>query len=307
MAPLEVSQAEAQVAQAEEDVIVAEQALHDTEDRLRRLLGFASASPLWKAPIRPVNEPAVEELEIDVDRAIQRAHSQRPDVRRARQSLDIDQVRLELAKNRLKPQLDFSATLGSNGVGGTQLVRDPDSNAVIDEIEGGYGDSLDQAFGFDFRRWIFALDFSLPLFNQSAEATAAQATLNLRRDEDVLAQRRLAVAEEVRGALRETQTARKRIEVAGAQRQFRDKALEAESKKFEHGLSTNFEVLNVQQDLTEARTGELQALADYLRALTNLRRAMGDLLTVHEIVLEPVPDDPEERSEAPQEGTEDDR
>ena len=49
-------------------------------------------------------------------------------------------------------------------------------------------------------------------------------------------------------------------------------------KKFENGLSTNFEVLQFQNDLQESESAELRALADYLRALAEVRRNRGSLL-----------------------------
>jgi len=43
--------------------------------------------------------------------------------------------------------------------------------------------------------------------------------------------------------------------------------LEGETKRFESGLSTNFEVLRLQRDLAQAHVDELRALIDYRLAI----------------------------------------
>ena len=96
---------------------------------------------------------------------------------------------------------------------------------------------------------------------------------------EVLAVRlRQAITLEVRKALRDLDSARERIGAAGSARTLQEKKLQAEVKKFENGLSTNFEILQFQTDLQESESAELSALADYLRALAEVRRNRGSLL-----------------------------
>ena len=58
-------------------------------------------------------------------------------------------------------------------------------------------------------------------------------------------------------------------------RSYAETALAAEQKKLANGLSTSFIVLQLQETLTAARTAELQALADYNKALAQLTFAEG--------------------------------
>jgi outer membrane protein TolC len=55
-------------------------------------------------------------------------------------------------------------------------------------------------------------------------------------------------------------------------------AYDAEVKKLENGKSTSFNVLQLQRDLTGARSLHLRALADYNRALTELYFREGTIL-----------------------------
>ena len=54
--------------------------------------------------------------------------------------------------------------------------------------------------------------------------------------------------------------------------------LEAERKRYENGLSTSFEVLQIQEDLTEALSREVSAITNYRRALNAFYFATGEIL-----------------------------
>ena len=82
----------------------------------------------------------------------------------------------------------------------------------------------------------------------------------------------------MRRAVRDVETTREQITAARASRVLQEKKLDAEIKKFENGLSTNFEVLQFQTDLTTAESTELRSIVDYTKALVALKRARGELL-----------------------------
>jgi outer membrane protein TolC len=56
-----------------------------------------------------------------------------------------------------------------------------------------------------------------------------------------------------------------------------EKNLDAEQKRYENGMSTSFQVLQIQEDLSEARSREVTAVATYRRALVQYYRAIGQL------------------------------
>jgi outer membrane protein TolC len=69
-------------------------------------------------------------------------------------------------------------------------------------------------------------------------------------------------------------------------RTYAEAALTAEEKKLQNGLSTSFIVLQLQEILTAARTAEVEALADYNRALAQLAFAQGTTLERHRMKME---------------------
>lgn len=279
-APLDLAQAEASVAGREESVIVAESAVKDAEDRLKRLMNVPERSDLWDYAIFPGDQPRVDERELVLEECIQQAVESRPDLRSARLNLDSDRIRLSYAKNQLRPQLNFVGGYGTSGLGGTLLERDA-TGAIIGTVPGGYWDSLQQVFGFDYRSWSLGLQLAWDIRNRLAESQHLTERLYLQRDTDSLANLEAQVILNVRSAVRQVETNKKRVRAARIARELQEKKLDAEQKKYEHGLSTSFEVLQFQTDLTTAKSLEVRAITDLNRSAASLELAKGTLLEAY--------------------------
>ena len=94
-----------------------------------------------------------------------------------------------------------------------------------------------------------------------------------------LSQARDRVAVDVLNAATALETAASRIQSAQAGLAAANTQLQAEQDRFSAGASTNFLVLTRQTDLALAQLAEISARADYRKALTDLARATGTLLT----------------------------
>ena len=106
----------------------------------------------------------------------------------------------------------------------------------------------------------------------------ALAEVNFERGQAELVDQELGVITEVRRIARFVDTARQRRTSAGVSRQLEEKNLDAEQKRFENGLSTSFQVLQIQEDLTEARQREVNAVTNYRKAVVLYYQATGELL-----------------------------
>ena len=73
-------------------------------------------------------------------------------------------------------------------------------------------------------------------------------------------------------------TAEQQIEAAKVSTKLERRNVEAEQKRYENGLSTSFEVLQIQEDLTEALSREVRAITNYRRALNAFYFATGEIL-----------------------------
>jgi outer membrane protein TolC len=271
MAPLEIVQSEAAIASREEDIIRATSAIGDAEDVLRQLLNLP-AGELWERPIQPTTPPETERIAIDVDDAIATAYVERPELRTDELRVAQAEIDAEFFRNQLRPTLDLAVDYGFSGVG---LA---------------FSDALSQVRDLDFRGWTTRLIFAYPLQNRSARAQSAIANLDLERLQTVLDQTKTVIATEVRRAARAVETAAKQIEAARISREFQEKNLEAERKRYENGMSTSFQITEIQEDVTQARSNEVTATINYRTALAEYYRAIGRLLEQHDVGI----DDPEE-------------
>ena len=76
MAPIDIVQAEAEVARTEEQVIVAEGQIQTAEDNLRVLIMNPSQPDFWTTKLEPADRPTLAPQPLDVDAAIKNALSQ---------------------------------------------------------------------------------------------------------------------------------------------------------------------------------------------------------------------------------------
>jgi outer membrane protein TolC len=283
-APLELVQSEAAIAEREEGIITSQSAVGDAEDQLRRLLNLPQGE-VWGTEIRPVTEATIEHRPIDVEAAIRTALAERPELRT--QQLDIEQARIEtaFARNQERPTLDLNVGYDFSGVGGNVIQRD-DNGEIIGTVPGNYADALDQVTGLNFHGWSFDLTFGFPLQNRAARTARTIAELDLARAEAAMEDASNGIITEVRQAARRVETAAKQIDAAKASRVFQERNLDAERKRYENGLSTSFQITQIQEDLTQARSREVNAVVNYRTALAEFQRTVGGLLTEEGIELE---------------------
>ncbi len=283
MAPIDVLEAEAEVAARENGVIIAEEAIARTTDEMRRLINDPSALDFWGLQIEPAEEPLLSEVEIDLDEAVRTALARRPAIAESHVELDTRNFNVRYTKNQKLPRVDLIGSYALNGLGGDEIIRDAFGGGIIDEIPGGYNDSLEQLFSNEFRDWSLGLIFSYPLGNSSADAAHAQAQADYRRQRAVLESQELVIAQQVRITARLVQTNRKRIESNRVARELMFRRMEAEQKKFEVGMSTSFLIVQAQRDLAVAAGEYLQSVIDYNKSIVAFRRVTGTILDKHQI------------------------
>jgi outer membrane protein len=148
---------------------------------------------------------------------------------------------------------------------------------------GGYGTALRNMFNNKYRTWSVGVQFNFPLRNRVAKANLGIA-LETKRQVDLQTRQLLQTIEfEVRNAVQAVETAKMRIDAAEAATRYARQQLEGEEKKFAAGLQIAYFVLDRQNQLSMAQISELQAKADYNKALANLRRVMSTTLTDNSI------------------------
>lgn len=278
LAPIELVGSEATVATREEGVIAARAAVGDATDVLLQLLNL-DREAYWDLEVRPTTDPETETVEVDLDQAITTALGERPEL--AQQQLNLQGAELDarvLRRDKL-PSVDLMLTYGADGIAGRGVIFDPETGDPL-PLDTDLGDAFSDVFGRDFDNWSIGLQVTHPLQNRGARALSTIADLDVDRARTDLERLRLQVITEVRAAARNVETAAQQIESARVSRRLQERNLEAEQKRYENGMSTSFQVTEIQEDLSGARSREVSAVTGYRRALAELYRATGQLLEV---------------------------
>ena len=281
--PIDIIEAEAEVATRQEAVIVAEAQIATAEDTLRALVFNPSTPDFWTLHIEPTDLPQFQITKVDAEAAVRTALDRRTDLVMAKKSLEIDSIGIKFYRNQTLPDVSANFNYGLQGLGGTQLIRGPgflgpNTGDVIGEFNRGFGTVLSDLFRNDFPNWTASLNISYPLGKSAAEANLARVRLQQNQSTTQLRNQELQVATQVRQAARNLQTNQQRVETTRASRQLAERRLDAEQRKFTAGTSTSFQVFQVQRDLSQARNNELRAILDYSRSVV-------DLETVQEVPL----------------------
>jgi outer membrane protein TolC len=266
--PIDITQAEAGVASREEAVIIAEANIENAEDRLRRVMGLDPQDPQWTRRIVPTEDLSILERQVALDREIEKAIANRTDLASARLRLEKTDVSLAYQKDQLRYSLNFRADYVLEGLAGdsSQAGREED---VLD--------ALSVLSDVDFPTYQATLTLGIPIGNRTAEAEYAKTRLGREQAAIAYEDYERAAIVQVGVAVRRVNTDRKRIDAAEKNRFLQEKTVEAEQKKFDNGLSTSFEVLQLQKDLAEARSAENAAKRDYRNSLANLDLVTGIL------------------------------
>ena len=273
LAPIDIVQAQAEVASNEQGVIVADANIKTAQDTLRALIMDPGSPDFWNVEFDPTDAPSFAEQPIDVDAAVRNALDKRSDIRGAKNSLDQSDINMKYYRNQTLPDVNAQVVYGSQGVAGTQFQRGLDSltgttslNVVSDT---GYRSALGDLLGSSFPAWTFGVQIGYPLGNNTNQANLARARLQYEQAQTQMKNLQMQVATQVRGAARNVQTFQKSVQSARASRELQEKKLEAEEKKLAAGMSQSFFVFQAQRDLAVARVAEIQAIANYNKALVD--------------------------------------
>ena len=265
LAPIEVTSAEASVAQREQDIIAAEAQFENAKDALIRALYPSTTRP---ESIELTDAPILSHITVDEKGAEKMALERRVELKSARLDVESKRILESASKNRLLPQLDAYVSYQGNS-----NTRESWS-AVNTDLTGA-----------KYPGYSAGLTFAIPIFNHAAKGTLAQARATRRGSELSMRDLELGITLEVRTAFRNVDATEKGVKAAEKTRIFREKDLEAEQKKYENGMSTNFLVLTKQNDLDSAKSAELQAQISYAKAVTTLEKALGNLLEARKLDL----------------------
>ncbi|WP_239491589.1 TolC family protein [Luteitalea sp. TBR-22] len=277
MAPIDIVQAEAEVAANEETVIIAEQTLAQAQDQLRALILDPRTADFWNTTFETADGPSLATSPVDIDAAVQKAIANRLDLQQARKQIESNDIRARFFKNQVLPSLSADVNYGLAGLGGTVITRGPGNGLqpgpIVSEDTRPYSDVLGDVLQFEYPTWSVSLNFRYPIGRNGNRVNLERQVL---QNEQTLLQLRdleRQVVQQVRDLGRQVNTNLKRVGSTQAARTLAERRLEAEQKKFGVGLSTTFNVLQAQRDLAQARNNEQRAILDFEKSRVDFEAA----------------------------------
>jgi outer membrane protein TolC len=257
--------AQAEVAGNQEQLIIAETAVKQTEDRLRVLILDPTVRDSWTVQIDTIDSPPVGTATVDVDAAVTRALDARADLQRARKDIINSETAVKYADNQRLPDIRLNASYQASGLGGTQVLRTGGFPGTI--VGPGpvtdFGSVLGQLFAHDFPTWAAGVSVTYPIGGGAEQANYARTKLERSQAGERLKSAQAKAIQEIRDAAWKIEMNAKRIETTRAARELAEQRLDAERKRFEVGMSTSFLVIQAQRDMAQAKTNELSAVLSY--------------------------------------------
>ena len=259
LAKSELAAVQAEVAAQEQALIEARANKESIRLQLLRLLNPAGPG-IWQRELDLIHQPTLPEIKLeDVELYVAVSMRMRPILNEARLEILHGDLELVKTKNGLLPLMDLFITLGKSGY----------ADSFGESVSNIKKDNYDALAG---------IKFNYPVFNRDAEALHRRAQLTQEQAQKSLENLSQLVEVDVRTAYIEVNRTKQQIAASSATRMFNEEKLRTETEKLRVGKSTSFLVAQAQRDLLVSRIAEVQALANYLKALIDLYRQDGSLL-----------------------------
>jgi outer membrane protein TolC len=260
---MEILNAQFGVSSREKDLIDAERTVSDQADSLRLLLQMADSRD-----IVPTDPPDRNELKINENEAVNKALATRPDIDLLKSQLETNELQTRVARSQTLPSLNLTSGVALTGLGQS------------------YRRDVERVGSADYPVWNVGIQFDYPLGNDAAENDYIRSNLKTEQTRTQIEGLRSSAATEVRSAIRAVQSGWKQLDVADRGRAYADERLKAYLKKSEVGLATTKDVLDVENDLSTARSNQIKAQVGYTTAISELWRTTGELLEREGIIVD---------------------
>jgi outer membrane protein TolC len=293
LSPLDIYNPQQQLATAELSVSQARFALAQKEDALRKQISVDLDPKVRTLPIVLTETvDIVAPAALDTEQEVTKALAIRPDLKAAVQSLDVDDLSIQSAKNGLLPNLSLTGSYQAQGRGGifyqrTNIFNDSGvPSSIVTTIPGGLSDSLSQMFGFGYPVYSFGLNLLLPIKSRSAAADMADALVAKKRDALSVRTTEQTVRLDILNAVSNVMGSVEQLKLAKLALDFAVKGLDAENKKYELGTEINQNVILAQNVKVQAESSVVVNQIGLRRNLLNLLTKTGELLDERGIVIQ---------------------
>jgi outer membrane protein len=253
------------IAGREEEILGAELTVLDRSVEVRKLVNMEIGPN--ELSLSTPTELGAPDLKFDINALIEDAYRTSPELALLAQQEKNATIEVEVTENGVLPSLDLSLAIGP--VGADDSVGGAAKNMVtFDDVSG-----------------VATLTFEHSLGNHAAKGAARQARaerLKIKIDE---IDARSQIAQSLAQAVVLAESAARRIQIAGKAIALAEQNIIAEQSRFGLGKSTNFDVLQRQDELKQAQLRQARAIVDWHKAAAVISAISGDLLEKYGITL----------------------
>lgn len=256
----DVRVAEAGVYQRREDALAAEMQYIERQNALQLLFKSPDEVIARSSRIRPVDGLRVKAPAANRAALVNTALERRYEVQQAAEMINVKSAEVDYTTSQARPRLDLVASGGFHG------------------LDGDLGGSYDEAASSQGPEWTAGVQFSIPLNLDHLHAARRGAEDERTRAHVRRGEARLLVALEVDTVISRLRTDEQRLVATRKSREAAAQSAEGGLQRLREGVTTSFEVLQLQKEFSQARSREYAALADLNKDIVDLYLAIGTLL-----------------------------
>jgi outer membrane protein TolC len=248
---LDVFRAELQLSQAEDALIFRKEALELALDAFKFNLGLAPGDAVSLEMVEPDYQP----VSLDIDALTALALQNRVEVREETDRISDAQRSLAVSRQNLLPELDFNLRYEERGV----------------------ADSFYRSFDFRDRAFNVFLSTSYALDRSQENASFALSQIDVGARQRSLRLVQYNVANEVRASGRNLERIGQSLVLQERNIDFAEKQMRLATLRYQRGLASNFDIIDAENNLIQARSNYVSLVSDYYVAQIELKRVTGTL------------------------------
>jgi outer membrane protein TolC len=261
---LDVMEAQSGLALRETKRNEAQQGYFDALGSLETLTGKslpANFSDSSQPQVRVVDVPPQTNALVNYAHGLQAALDLNPDYLIQKQKYQQEELRVNVARNQLLPELDFKTAYGYNGLGSTP------------------GNSWELAQSQQFPSWSAGLELIVPLGgNIKGRNLYGAAKLSTQEAYLALHGMQTEIGNEINFSIQKSRAWQQSIQSYETVVHYNEALLDTQTKRLSAGTIDGHKVLEVEADLLDARQNLANALVQYRHSLLEVEIASGEIL-----------------------------
>lgn len=269
---IDVAQSAAAVAQRQQDLPTARATVEKLSNRLKRLINDPTMSVVTGPVVLAADAPIEEPIQLDPQEVLSTALDYRAELAQQRLKIDSAFVTQQAAKNNELPTLNFQGQFGVQGDGAT------------------FGGAFRSQGDANLLNYSIGFELDIPIGFREAKAIYRRTQLARLQAIEQYKEIQAQIENEVKDALTDIHANWQEIETARQARLAAQRELELLEDRIQNkGLTISPSItqtrLQYQSDVADRERAEIDAIAKYNIALSQLERAKGTLLRYNNVSL----------------------